>query len=128
MHTLKPRILIADDDAALLQALSLRLRHAGYEVITALDGYNALARAVEKRPDLIVLDINMPAGDGFSVQDRIEKSTSSFDLPVIYITGETSDRVARLASHVDAAGLFHKPIDTRKLLEAIEQAILARAA
>ena len=67
------RILIADDDRNLLQALTVRLDAAGYDVITTQDAYQALDFARKHRPDLLLLDINMPAGSGFSVHERIAK-------------------------------------------------------
>ncbi len=67
----KPRILIVDDDADLLESLSLRLSHEGFDVSVAADGYEGLERARREAPDLLILDIHMPAGDGFSIQERL---------------------------------------------------------
>ena len=65
-------ILIADDDERVVKVLMLRLGKLGFNIVTASDGYSALALASECKPNLLLLDINMPAGDGFSVQERMK--------------------------------------------------------
>jgi len=71
-----PKILIVDDDPDLRQALKLRLRASHYSTVSATDGYSAIAQAYKERPDLIILDLGLPAGNGFVVLDRCEKTTS----------------------------------------------------
>lgn len=124
------KILIADDDPNLLQALKIRLEHQGFEVITTADSYNALAKTVEFQPDLLLLDINMPAGDGFSVQERLKNhdDTGLQNIPVIYITGDASDRLDDLAHELGAAALFHKPINIKSLINTIDAITKPRAA
>ena len=67
----KPKILIDDDGEDLILAPSLRLRSEGYDVVIARDGYQGLQRARSENPDLLILDVKMPAGDGFSIQQRL---------------------------------------------------------
>ena len=62
-----PKILIVDDDPDLRQALRLRLRANHYETVHAVDGYSAISQAYKERPNLIILDLGLPAGDGFVV-------------------------------------------------------------
>src|SRR5689334_15023673 len=95
------KILIVDDDQKLVQMLTLRLVKAGYEVIHALDAFQGLRLALEQKPNLAFLDIHMPAGEGFSVQERFQKA-GLHDLPVIYISGDTSERVAAQARKLGA--------------------------
>lgn len=123
-----PRVLIADDDAALAKAIALRLRHAGYDVVIVADGYSAMAQAVELAPDLLILDINMPAGNGFTVQERLAKLPRLSAAPVIYVTGDTSDETVALARSLGAFGLLHKPFDFDVLLEGVRNALAAPAA
>ena len=104
-------ILIADDDHDLLRAVSIRLKSAGYEVVTALDSYQAVQFANEHRPDLVILDINMPAGDGFTVQERLRNIGELATTPVIYLTGDTSELTKELARRTGAYALLHKPFD-----------------
>jgi len=124
----KPVILIADDDHDLLKALSLRLQQHQAEVITASDSYTALAKVVENKPDLMILDINMPAGDGFSVQERLKNMEALSNIPVIYMTGDKSQRLEGVAKQFGAVGLFHKPLDIERLVETIRQVLKPKAA
>ena len=70
----KPKILIVDDDPDLRRGLNLRLRANHFETAYATDGFSAIAMAQKERPDLIILDIGLPAGDGFVVLDRLQQS------------------------------------------------------
>ncbi len=63
----KGRILVVDDEPDIVRSLSIRLGSMGYEVITALDGLSATRKAIEEQPELIILDIGMPAGNGHVV-------------------------------------------------------------
>lgn len=118
-------ILIADDDFALLAAIRIRLEAEGYRVVVAQDAYQALARARDLRPDLLVLDVNMPAGKGFSVHQRIAKIDELANTPVLYITGECADSIERSAARLGARTVLHKPFATTELLEAITDALCA---
>jgi len=117
------KLLIADDDLKVLKALTVRLEAEGYEVIVCQDAYQALEMARRHRPDLLLLDINMPAGNGFSVQERIAKIEEIARIPVIYITGDASEAVDRNAHKLGARAIIHKPFKTEKLLETIRTAL-----
>jgi len=119
----KRTILVADDNASFLKAVSIRLERAGYEVITATDGYFALQRAVEHVPDLMILDIHMPAGDGPTVQQRKESIASIADIPVIYVSGDKSEEARAALDAIGALHLIHKPFEFAELLAVIEGAI-----
>ncbi len=116
------KILIADDDRDLLASLSIRLQAAGYDVCAVQDSYQAVAQARRSAPDVLVLDINMPAGDGFTVQDRVDRMSTVHHVPVIYLTGERSERVASLTRSKNAFAVLYKPFDTADLLKAIQAA------
>lgn len=118
-----PTILIADDDVALLEALRLRLEAHGFAVVTAQDGYSALDRATHLRPDLLILDVNMPAGNGFSVQTRMRKHPELALTPVIYLTGSTADSVDRSAAALGAFAVIHKPFRTDELVATVYDAL-----
>lgn len=121
------RVLIADDDRALLSSLSIRLKSEGYEVFCAQDSYQAVDQARKVWPDVLVLDINMPAGNGFSVQDRVHHMDLLKDIPVVYVTGDRSEAVAELATTHQAAAIVYKPFETKTLLEAIKYALSPHA-
>ncbi len=89
---------------------------------TCQDAYMALAQANQSRPDVIILDIRMPAGDGFSVQQRMAKIPAIRHIPVIYITGETATELDLKAERMGASGVIHKPISLTRLLHLIATA------
>ena len=119
------RILVADDDEGFLKALTLRLQREGFGVVAAPDGYQALAFAVKHKPDLMILDIHMPAGDGFTVQDRKDRLPELLDVPVIYMSGDTSVETQLRAEDIGAP-VIHKPFDVEELLEAIQRDLEVR--
>lgn len=92
------RLLVVDDEATILELLSGSLRLAGFEVVAAGSGAEALRAVTSARPDLVLLDVMMPGGDGFEVVRGI-RSTGP-DVPVIFLTArdEVPDRVAGFAS------------------------------
>ena len=82
----KPKILIVDDDPDLRRALRLRLRASNYDTVHAPDGYSAIAVAQKEHPDLIVLDLGLPAGDGFVVLERLQNIDTLAGVPVVILT------------------------------------------
>jgi DNA-binding response OmpR family regulator len=120
------KILIVDDDPDLRQALRLRLRANHYETVNAGDGYSAIAQAYKERPDLIILDLGLPAGDGFVVLDRLQKDDKLSNIPVIVLTARDPQSSERLALRSGAAAFFQKPADNSELLNVI-RATLSQA-
>ena len=116
-------ILIADDDERVLKALMLRLGKVGFNVVTATDGYSALALAAECKPSLLLLDINMPAGDGFSVQERMKGISELATTPVIYVTGDKSERLDDVARRLGAFAVLHKPFHIEELIDTVLSAL-----
>lgn len=125
------RILVADDDTGMLAALDARLRAEGFEVQVCQDAYQAVSAALHDLPDLMLLDINLPAGNGFSVRERLAKSDVLRKVPVIYITGESAESVEEFAAGCGdtarEACVVHKPFDTNDLIESI-RAVLGEGA
>lgn len=117
------QILIADDDRGILTALSVRLKSYGFDVLTAMDAYQALSLAQEHAPDLVILDVRMPAGEGTSVQERMQKLTSLATTPVIYLTGDKSPETAATARELGAFDIVYKPFQEQTLLSIIDRAI-----
>jgi two-component system, chemotaxis family, chemotaxis protein CheY len=113
------KILVVDDDRAIVQLVGLTLRQQGYEVMTALDSYQALQSAVSQSPDLMILDVNMPAGSGLLLQERLQRIGHLCGKPVIFLTGETSQAVSQKATQGGAAAVLHKPVDLQKLVQAV---------
>lgn len=119
------KILIVDDDEDLRTALKLRLRANHYKTVNAIDGYSAITQAQKEKPDLIILDIGLPAGDGFVVLDRLQRNADLADIPVIVLTARDPEATERLALEKGACAFFQKPADNQALLGVI-RARLAR--
>ena len=117
------KVLIVDDDRVLADVVAFALRREGFQVIQAFDGLSALQRWAEDKPDLIVLDVNLPKMDGFTVCQRIRKEA---DTPIIMLTvrGEDDDIVHGL--ELGADDYIPKPFSPRQLV-ARAQAVLRRA-
>ena len=113
----RPKILIADDDKQFLTAVSLRLENAGYEVIKAGDGMTAIKLAAETNPDLLILDVHMPSGDGFTSLEIMDRHSNLHTLPVIYITGDKTEDTANNAERHGALAVLQKPIEMQELLD-----------
>jgi two-component system KDP operon response regulator KdpE len=115
----KPKILVVDDDPDLVKALRLRLRAHDYEIATATDGYSAISSAQKERPDLIILDLGLPVGDGFVVLDRLQASNQLSGIPVIVLTARDPQNNEDRALKAGAAAFFQKPVDNDELLNVI---------
>lgn len=113
------KILIVDDDPDLRQALRLRLRANEFDTVQACDGYSAIAAAYKERPDLIILDLGLPAGDGFVVLDRLQKDDKLSTIPVIVLTARDPVGNERRALESGAVAFFQKPADNLELLQLI---------
>src|SRR5688572_5791048 len=83
------RILVVEDDTSILGILVVRLKAAGYEVFAAMDGLQGLKQAVEHKPDLVLMDIWMPIGMGFSVAERL-RILELEHIPIIFMTASQS--------------------------------------
>ncbi len=119
---MKTRVLVVDDDAKLLDALSLYLGKRGYEVYRAADGLMALQQTFEHKPDIIILDVMMPGMDGWETCRRIRQMS---DVPIIMLTarGQEVDKVMGLKLGAD--DYVTKPFSLKEL-EARIEAVLRR--
>src|SRR5580692_1122077 len=81
------RILIVDDDPDILHSMHLRLKANNYDTFFAADAISCMAEARKSEPDLIILDLGLPAGDGFLVMERLKSNTYLAAIPVIVVTG-----------------------------------------
>jgi two-component system KDP operon response regulator KdpE len=115
----KAKILVVDDDPDLVRALRLRLRANDYDIATASDGYSAISSAQKERPDLIILDLGLPVGDGYVVLDRLQASNQLSGIPVIILTARDPQNNEDRALKAGAAAFFQKPVDNDELLNVI---------
>ena len=119
----KMKILTVDDDVDLLRGLAIRLRANGYEVVTAADAIFAVSVAMEEKPDLIVLDIGLPGGDGYLIMDRLNKMAATIGTPVIVLSARDVASNKERAMKAGARAFFQKPADNDELLAAIRKAL-----
>jgi len=117
------KILIVEDDKRIVMALNIRLRAQGYEVCAAYDAMLAMTLAMEHRPDLVLLDISMPGGDGFLVAERLQNSVVTSGVPIIFLTALKQEGLREKAMELGAEAFFEKPFESDELLAAIEAAL-----
>ena len=117
----KGRILVVDDEIYIVHILDFSLGMEGYEVITALDGEQALEKLRTEKPDLIVLDIMMPKLDGYEVCKTIKGNSETAHIPVILLSAKGRNVDQKLGFDVGADDYITKPFSPRKLVERINQ-------
>jgi len=117
----KGKILVVDDEIYIVHILDFSLGMEGYEVITALDGEQALEKVKTEKPDLIVLDIMMPKLDGYEVCKNIKSSAGTQHIPVILLSAKGRNVDQKLGFDVGADDYITKPFSPRKLVERINQ-------
>jgi two-component system KDP operon response regulator KdpE len=121
----RAKIMVVDDDPDLRQALSLRLRANHFDTLKVCDGYSAIAMAQKERPQLIILDLGLPAGDGFAVLKNLRQSAALSDIPVIVLTARDPEANERRTLESGAVAFFQKPADNDELLGVIRACLQA---
>ena len=121
-------VLIVEDDRKVSRALGIRLASAGYAVATAYDAATALGSARQSHPDLVLLDITLPAGDGFIVAERLRQNPSTCAVPIVFITASKQPGLRKRAAEVGAAGFLEKPFSGQELLEIVSERLGSLAA
>jgi CheY-like chemotaxis protein len=128
------KVLVVDDNEIILKTISLKLQGAGYQVVTALDGSEAVAAARKERPDLVLLDISFPPDvdgvpwDGFRIMEWFHRLETAKRIPVIIITGGEDMKFKERAIAGGAVAFFHKPIEHDDLLKVIRATLGTSAA
>jgi len=118
---MKKKILIVDDDASTRLVLSATLRSRNYEAVAAADSIQAISVAQKERPHLVLLDIEMPGGDGFLVARRLKSLKSLKSIPVIIMTSSVERQTAEAKSvEIGAEAFLTKPINQEELSATIE--------
>jgi CheY-like chemotaxis protein len=114
-------ILIADDDPTIIKLLQVNLEMEGYDVLTAFDGQDALEKATEQRPDLILLDIMMPRLDGWATQEALAATPGLAEVPVVFLSARAQQADLRRGYEAGVAEYVTKPFDPTALLDIIAQ-------
>jgi CheY-like chemotaxis protein len=119
------KILVVDDNAIIIKTISLKLQGAGYQVITAMDGAEAVAAARKENPDLILLDISFPPDvtsvqwDGFRIMEWFHRLDAAKRIPIIIITGSEDLKMKERANSSGAVAYFQKPLEHDQLLKVV---------
>ena len=121
------RILIVEDDEHVAKALRVRLEAQGHRVVNAFDAVEAMNAASAERPDVVVLDINLPGGNGLMVAERLLAQRATTDLPIVFITAGSQARLRERAAELSAVAFLHKPFEAVELLDAIDLAAVRGA-
>lgn len=117
MEQIKRRILLVDDEPSIIKVISKRLETSGFEVIVAMDGAEALAKAESERPDLIILDLMLPAIDGYQVCSHLKREKGSQGIPVVVIfSGVGKEEDGALCQRLGANAYVTKTDGTSVLL------------
>ena len=116
-------VLLVEDDQKVAMALGIRLKSMGYNVSTARDAAMAIQAARKCQPDVVLLDINLPGGDGFLVAERLMNLVDTAVTPIIFITASKEAGLRERAMKLGAVRFLEKPFDATTLADAIEASV-----
>ena len=116
-------VLLVDDDNVFLLTIGVRLKSMGYAVHAAKDAVSAVSAVHKTSPDVIVLDVSLPAGDGFMVAERLQRLISAAATPIIFVTASEKPGMSERAMKLGAVAFLKKPFDATTLADAIESAL-----
>jgi DNA-binding response OmpR family regulator len=117
------KILIVEDDLDVREGMHVRLRANNYDTVFAADALTAVSEARKQQPDLIILDLGLPAGDGFIVLERLKKIPSLAMIPVIVVSARDVRANQQRAVKAGARAFLQKPVDNAEFLAVIRQAL-----
>lgn len=115
------KILIVEDDTDVLLGYRILLKANNYDTFQACDGVFAISEARRHQPDLVILDLGLPAGDGFTVLERFRAIPSLAGIPVVVVSGRNINTSKERAFAAGAKAFLQKPWDDKKLLQIIGQ-------
>ncbi len=121
--TSKAKVLIVEDDDELRHGMTRRLQASGYAVVNAEDGVGAISVARHERPDVVLLDLGLPGGDGLAVLERYANLPELSAIPVVVLTGRDPRTAEPATRKFHVAAFLQKPVDNKDLVEAIERAL-----
>ena len=117
------KILTADDSASMRQMVSFTLRRAGFHVVEAVDGQDALEKSTQDSFHLVLTDQNMPRLDGIGLTRQLRQDPKFQSTPILILTTESSDQMKQAGRAAGATGWLVKPFDPAKLVEVIGKVI-----
>ena len=117
------KILIVDDEPAIIRLLSLRLKHNSYDVIEANNGLECIEVAEQELPDLILMDIKMPKCDGISAFSQLSKNDATKKIPVLFMTAFPKTEILDKIKKMGGKGCISKPFVSKDFEESIRSAL-----
>jgi DNA-binding response OmpR family regulator len=115
------RVLVVDDDPVIVRLLEVNLRLDGYDVETASRGEQALERATETDPDLLILDVMMPGLDGWETCRRLREMPAFTDTPVVFLSARAQDDDRATGIELGPVAYLTKPFDPVRLMELVRR-------
>ena len=112
-------ILTADDSGLMRQMISIALKNAGFNVVEAFDGQDALEKVNSRDFNLVLTDQNMPRMDGIELTKKLRENPKFKTMPILILSGESSDQMKQAGRTAGATGWLLKPFDPAKLIEVI---------
>lgn len=122
-----PKILVVEDDLDMFKALSIRLEANGFEALTAVSVATSLAMVRTQSPDLIILDLGLPDGDGYSMMEKLKSIPEASSIPVIVLTARDPEGNQERSYGGGAYDFFQKPVSEDWLMESIRRALAETA-
>ena len=117
------KILIVDDEPAIIRLLALRLKHNDYDVLEASNGLECLKVAEKEKPDLILMDIQMPHCDGLTAFNKLAEKESTKNIPVLFMTAFPKSDIINKVKGLGGRGCISKPFVSKDFEESISTAI-----
>jgi DNA-binding response OmpR family regulator len=117
------KILIVDDDPDVRHGMHVRLKANHYDTFFAVDALSSVMEARKQEPDLIILDLGLPAGDGFVVMERLKKVPTTALIPIVVVSARDARANRERAIKAGAVAFLQKPVDNAELLAVIRRAL-----
>jgi DNA-binding response OmpR family regulator len=117
------KILIVDDDPDVLKSMHVRLKANQYDTFFAADAISCIAEARKNEPDLVILDLGLPAGDGFLVMERFKAVPTLASIPIVVVSGRDLRENQKRALQAGAKAFLQKPVNNSELLAVIRQTL-----
>ncbi len=126
MSQLPFRVLVVDDEPDLVVLLEEHLTHEGYDVVTATSGMQAITKAREEQPNIILLDVMMPGVSGFDVCNILQDFPETANIPIIFLTAVAETKRKVMGLNLGADDYITKPFDLHELAARVQAALRPR--
>ena len=117
------KIIVADDEAHILHIVSMKLRNAGFEIVTAMDGEEALELCRAERPDMLITDYQMPYMSGLELCLELRKDDQTRDIPALMLTARGFDIESDEMREAGISAVLAKPFSPREVLQKVQEMI-----